>query len=449
LFDIRILGAKLSALRRESGYSQEKLANMLNISPQAVSKWENGHSLPDTSLLPVLAQVYNCTIDEIVMPAYTFDEKIEQEKPSIVERQAERIANYILNKMEETSMAKPTIGLNDESIVSAIRKTHPNIGNCEVNRGTPAKTDRYSSISITVTAPQTEIKLIEKIFAKEDRELYNYNIVNKYTLTVPQAYCLDLDNGIILVEDLNDGYIQGNHFDEDNDSGIFIRENHRALLGAAAKFHAAFWENHEAFEQVGLDWRFENRENLLAHINGMEKDYKKYRAAEENGKVPKVWNIFENTIELDKLDYFQTAIDLLRERYARLVDTRFGLGKNITVIHGDLHPGNTFISKTAKTVKFIDMQAVRMGLCTEDLAMLLALHIEPDKKHALPLLEYYHHCFCETVKNYPFELLVDDYKISVMENMFFTIRLLNRGIYDFSMRDRAMRAFETFVLDKE
>lgn len=33
--------------------------------------------------------------------------------------------------------------------------------------------------------------------------------------------------------------------------------------------------------------------------------------------------------------------------------------------------------------------------------------------------------------------------------MFLTIRFLNRGIYDFNMRGKAIRAFETFVLEKE
>lgn len=109
----------------------------------------------------------------------------------------------------------------------------------------------------------------------------------------------------------------------------------------------------------------------------------------------------------------------------------FTTGKNITVIHGDLHPGNTFIAPNTKAVKFIDMEAVRMGLCTEDLAMLLALHIEPDKDRALPLLKYYHGCLCETIADYPFELLLSDYQLSIMESMFFTVRLINRGIYDF------------------
>ena len=449
MLDTRKLGIKLSSLRKESGYSQEKLAHILSISPQAISKWENGHSLPETSLLPVLAQIFNCTIDDIIMPAYVFDEKVEQEKTSIVEWQAEHIANRILQKLEGTQMKKTIIGMDDDAIAGAVRNIHPNIGNCEISRGTPQKTDRYTSISITVTASQTELKLIEKICSPKDKEAFNYSFISMYTLSVPQIYHIDTDKGILLMEDLSRDYIQGNHFDEDNDSGAFIRKNYSTLLRATAKLHAAFWDNYNAFGQIGLDWRLENRVNLLSHINGMEKDYKKYRTDEENGKIPKVWNAFENKLDLSKLDYFQTAIDTLREKYVELIDTRFHAGKNITIIHGDLHPGNMFISKAAdRAVKFIDMQAVRMGLGTEDLAMLLALHIEPDKQHALSLLEEYHHCLCENVKDYTLKMLVDDYKISIMENMFFTLRLINRGIFDFSMRDRALCAFETLVLDR-
>ncbi|MEO3945189.1 helix-turn-helix domain-containing protein [Gorillibacterium sp. CAU 1737] len=448
MLDGQRLGVKINALRKKSGYSQEKLANMLAISPQAISKWENGHSLPETSLLPVLAQIFNCTIDDIIMPAYILDEKIELEKTSAEELQAERIADQILRKLGEAQMGKPLIGMDDESIVHAIRHTHPNIGNCEVIRGTPSKTDRYTSIHLTVVAPQTEIKLMEKIHSPGDKELYHYQVVAGYTRNVPQIFHMDMDKGVLLMEDLNEGYVHGNHFNEDNDSGAYVRENYHALLQATAKFHAAFMDNNDAFRQIGLDWRLESRENLLAHINGMEKDFQNYRTAEETGKIPKVWNSFENTIEWGKLDYFQIAIDRLRENYVGLIDSRFTPSKHLTVVHGDLHPGNMFLSKTSKTVKFIDMEAVRMGIGTEDLAMLLALHIAPNKKQALPLLQVYHNGLCETIKDYPFELLVSDYQLSIMEAMFYTIRLLNSGIYDFSMRDRAMEAFETFVLDK-
>ena len=449
MLDRERLGVKLALLRKDSGYSQEKLADMLCISPQAISRWENGRTMPETSLLPVLAQIFGCTIDEIIMPAYTFDEKIEREKINTMERQAEHIADRIIQKMEEKTMHKEIVGLDDDAIIASIHSAHSNVGNCEVIPGNPTKTGRYTSVSVTVRAPQAEYKLIEKIYAKKDMELQNYSFVKDYTVAIPLIYHIDPDRRIILMEDLSGEYVQGFHFNEDNESGAFIRENHEAILCAAAKFHAAFWENFNAFGQIGLDWRLENRENLLAHINGMEKDFKKYRENEKIGKIPKVWNTLENHIELGKLGMFETAIDMLRERYVELLDTRFNTGKNITVIHGDLHPGNTFVSKAPdRAVKFIDMQALRMGLCTEDLAMLLALHIEPDKKHALALLEFYYRCLCESVNGYPFETFLNDYEISVMESMFFTLRHINHGIYDFSMRDRAMRAFETFVLEK-
>ena len=79
--------------------------------------------------------------------------------------------------------------------------------------------------------------------------------------------------------------------------------------------------------------------------------------------------------------------------------------------------------------------------------MLIALHIEPDRHRAQPLLDFYYRCLCEGVKDYSYEAFMNDYKIAVMENMFFTIQLINRGIYDFKMRDKAIRAFETFVLE--
>ena len=43
-----MIGEKLSKLRKENGISQEQLAEKLNISRQAISKWENNESLPDT-----------------------------------------------------------------------------------------------------------------------------------------------------------------------------------------------------------------------------------------------------------------------------------------------------------------------------------------------------------------------------------------------------------------
>ena len=54
-------------LRREKGYTQEKLAEMLGVTTAAVSKWECGNSYPDITLLPQIAEIFDVSLD------YLFD----------------------------------------------------------------------------------------------------------------------------------------------------------------------------------------------------------------------------------------------------------------------------------------------------------------------------------------------------------------------------------------
>ena len=60
------LGKRIAALRREKELTQDALAEMLGVSPQAVSKWENDQTCPDISLLPKLARELGVTVDELL-----------------------------------------------------------------------------------------------------------------------------------------------------------------------------------------------------------------------------------------------------------------------------------------------------------------------------------------------------------------------------------------------
>mgnify|MGYP002518972565 CR=1 FL=1 len=51
------LGSKIRFLRKNKGITQEQLACALNMSPQAVSKWENNMCIPDVALLPEIAEL--------------------------------------------------------------------------------------------------------------------------------------------------------------------------------------------------------------------------------------------------------------------------------------------------------------------------------------------------------------------------------------------------------
>ncbi len=71
------VGKKIAQLRKQKGRTQEDLAAYFNISKQAVSKWENGLSMPDILILPDIAQYFGVAMD------YFFDKKssIESDLP--------------------------------------------------------------------------------------------------------------------------------------------------------------------------------------------------------------------------------------------------------------------------------------------------------------------------------------------------------------------------------
>ena len=69
------MGAKITALRKARGMTQEQLAAALGVSGPAVSKWETGSSCPDIMLLCPLARVLGTNVDTLL----SFEEELSQE----------------------------------------------------------------------------------------------------------------------------------------------------------------------------------------------------------------------------------------------------------------------------------------------------------------------------------------------------------------------------------
>ena len=59
------LGKKIRQLRYKAGLTQEQLADKLGVGPQSVSKWENAASMPDITTLPLLAETFGVSIDDL------------------------------------------------------------------------------------------------------------------------------------------------------------------------------------------------------------------------------------------------------------------------------------------------------------------------------------------------------------------------------------------------
>ncbi len=60
------LGARIARLRKEMKLTQDEIAERLNVSPQAVSKWENDQSCPDIMLLTEIADIFGITTDVLL-----------------------------------------------------------------------------------------------------------------------------------------------------------------------------------------------------------------------------------------------------------------------------------------------------------------------------------------------------------------------------------------------
>ena len=81
------MGEIISTFRKEKGMTQKELADKLNITDKAVSKWERNISYPDTQTIPKLAEIFGVSLEEL-MNAKT--------APATGHKDAERFINLIL-----------------------------------------------------------------------------------------------------------------------------------------------------------------------------------------------------------------------------------------------------------------------------------------------------------------------------------------------------------------
>ncbi len=85
------IGEVICKLRKERAITQEQLANFIGVSMAAVSKWENGISYPDITLLPVLAKFFNVTIDKLL----NFEIELSDKEVKKIYSECEKLFNSV------------------------------------------------------------------------------------------------------------------------------------------------------------------------------------------------------------------------------------------------------------------------------------------------------------------------------------------------------------------
>ena len=82
------LGERIGYMRKAKGLTQEALSELMDVTPQAVSKWECSQSCPDIMALPKLSKILGCTIDELLTgekPEVKEEKSVEVVEPEVVD----------------------------------------------------------------------------------------------------------------------------------------------------------------------------------------------------------------------------------------------------------------------------------------------------------------------------------------------------------------------------
>ncbi len=91
------IGKNIAELRKRDHLTQEQVAKLLNVSPQAVSKWENGISLPDTEMMPKIAAVFGTKVDYLYFGrASAVSGAPAADEENVLDRSKQRHANRLI-----------------------------------------------------------------------------------------------------------------------------------------------------------------------------------------------------------------------------------------------------------------------------------------------------------------------------------------------------------------
>ena len=114
---------KLREYRKQSGLSQGKLAETLNVSRQAITKWESGNGMPDISNLKALSAVFNISVDELLSEEAV---KLRYPYESIVEYDIDEIKHFDI-KLGSVNHVKMRAGEGEKIKVQLVSDTIENL----------------------------------------------------------------------------------------------------------------------------------------------------------------------------------------------------------------------------------------------------------------------------------------------------------------------------------
>lgn len=110
----KTIGQFIAALRKANGMTQQDVADRLNVSNKAVSRWERDECAPDLSVIPALAEMFGVTCDELLKGERILESTPQEKKEPRVEKQVKALVTKTLSNFKTliwTSLAVAVVGL--------------------------------------------------------------------------------------------------------------------------------------------------------------------------------------------------------------------------------------------------------------------------------------------------------------------------------------------------
>lgn len=204
------IGTFISECRKQKNFTQEQLANILGVSNRTISKWENGNCMPDYSILPLLCETLDITINELLS-----GEKLTEEN-----YQKKLEENLILNIAELKRKTKKTFSFILKLIgalflifiaLSLIEKAYHNyayhqsfLSSEELN--IKLCLEENDIMKITIAAKDNLPIMVESSFAVQKNELIYipYRIRKKnYMESFPSSHTFNIQTAVKTIKIAN------------------------------------------------------------------------------------------------------------------------------------------------------------------------------------------------------------------------------------------------------
>lgn len=137
-------GENLKQLRMTKGLTQEQVAELLNVSKQSVSRWENNVTYPDITFLPILASFYCITVDSLLGVDYETNKRVLEE---YLQKRSEAHQKGDVQGAFELSQEMYAVFPNDKSVIDNIMVDSYLMG----FRNIHGKKEHYLKMSVSIS----------------------------------------------------------------------------------------------------------------------------------------------------------------------------------------------------------------------------------------------------------------------------------------------------------